>query len=218
MVQDTRFAMKKVELSCYQIVPIVRRSTSAPETPARSGGGSAAVNSPLIESIRALKERVPAVNFQEPTKKRLPHDASVQRYLKELRRYPPMTRKEEMDTLRRARKGDPKAIERLVTSNLRFVVSVALEYQGRGVPLSDLIAEGNMGLMEALNRFDEIPGLQVYQLRRLVDSSGDIERAETYLRGGHASQPAGGHGSHGPTMGADDSGVGTGADGRRGGK
>ena len=99
-----------------------------------------------------------ALDFQEPTRKRLPHDASVQRYLKELRRYPPMTRKEEMETLARARKGDQKAIERLVTSNLRFVVSVALEYQGRGVPLSDLIAEGNMGLMEALNRFDETRG------------------------------------------------------------
>ena len=99
-----------------------------------------------------------ALDFQAPTRKRLPHDASVQRYLKELRRYPPMTRKEEMETLARARKGDQKAIERLVTSNLRFVVSVALEYQGRGVPLSDLIAEGNMGLMEALNRFDETRG------------------------------------------------------------
>ncbi len=86
------------------------------------------------------------------------HDASVQRYLKELRKYPPMSRKEEEKTLRRARKGDARAIERLITSNLRFVVSVALEYQGRGVPLSDLIAEGNMGLMEALKRFDEKRG------------------------------------------------------------
>ena len=87
-------------------------------------------------------------------------DASVQRYLKELRKYPPMTRKEEEDTLKQARKGNQAAIDRLITSNLRFVVSVALEYQGRGVALADLIAEGNMGLMEALKRFDEKRGFK----------------------------------------------------------
>ena len=87
-------------------------------------------------------------------------NASVQRYLKELRKYPPMTRKEEEDTLKQARKGNQAAIDRLITSNLRFVVSVALEYQGRGVALADLIAEGNMGLMEALKRFDEKRGFK----------------------------------------------------------
>lgn len=85
-------------------------------------------------------------------------DASVQYYLKELRKYPPMSREEEEKTLKLARKGNRDAIHRVITSNLRFVVSVALEYQGRGVPLADLIAEGNMGLMEALNRFDENRG------------------------------------------------------------
>ncbi len=98
------------------------------------------------------------MDVNDTIQKRSAHDASVQRYLKELRKYPPMSRKEEEKTLQRARKGDTKAIERLITSNLRFVVSVALEYQGRGVLLSDLIAEGNMGLMEALKRFDEKRG------------------------------------------------------------
>jgi RNA polymerase primary sigma factor len=87
-------------------------------------------------------------------------DPSVQHYLKELRKYPPMTREEEESTLRDARSGDQKAIDRIITSNLRFVVSVALEYQGRGVPLADLIAEGNVGLMEALKRFDENRGFK----------------------------------------------------------
>lgn len=85
-------------------------------------------------------------------------DASVQYYLKELRKYPPMSREEEEKTLKLARKGNQTAIDRVITSNLRFVVSVALEYQGRGVPLADLIAEGNVGLLEALNRFDETRG------------------------------------------------------------
>lgn len=87
-------------------------------------------------------------------------DASVQSYLKELRKYPPMSREEEEETLRKARKGDRKAVDKVITSNLRFVVSVALEYQGRGVPLADLIAEGNVGLMEALKRFDEKRGFK----------------------------------------------------------
>ena len=98
------------------------------------------------------------MDLSDKVQKRFAHDSSVQRYLKELSKYTPMSRKEEEETLERSRKGDTQAVERLITSNLRFVVSVALEYQGRGVPLSDLIAEGNMGLMEALKRFDEKRG------------------------------------------------------------
>jgi RNA polymerase primary sigma factor len=93
-------------------------------------------------------------------RRRFDNDASVQWYLKELRNYPPMTRSQEEETFLRARKGDGKAVESLLSSNLRFVVSVALEYQGRGVPLSDLIAEGNLGLIEALKRFDEKRGFK----------------------------------------------------------
>ena len=97
---------------------------------------------------------------KEGDRRRFDNEASVQRYLRELRNYPPMTRKQEEETLQRARKGDSRAVESILTSNLRFVVSVALEYQGRGVPLSDLIAEGNVGLIEALKRFDEKRGFK----------------------------------------------------------
>jgi RNA polymerase primary sigma factor len=71
-----------------------------------------------------------------------------------------MTREEEEATLQDARRGNQLAIDRVITANLRFVVSVALEYQGRGVPLADLIAEGNVGLLEALTRFDENRGFK----------------------------------------------------------
>ena len=132
--------------------------------------------------IETGEELLVDMNLGDVIQKRSAHDASVQRYLKELRRYPPMTRAEEEETLRLARKGDQKAIERLITSNLRFVVSVALEYQGRGVPLSDLIAEGNVGLMEALNRFDEKRGYKfisyaVWWIRQAILNS--LKRTST---------------------------------------
>jgi RNA polymerase primary sigma factor len=69
-----------------------------------------------------------------------------------------MSREQEEETLRRARKGDQEAAERLITSNLRFVVSVAMQYAGCGLTLPELISEGNVGLMKALERFDEKRG------------------------------------------------------------
>ena len=104
------------------------------------------------------------------------NDATVRSYLRELRRYPPMSREEEREAAREARKGDRKAYDRLVACNLRFVVSVALEYQGRGLPLSELIAEGNVGLLGAVERFDEERGYKLisYAVWRIRQS---IQRA-----------------------------------------
>lgn len=79
---------------------------------------------------------------------------TIGRYMEDLRRYPPISREEEEKTVARAKKGDRAAIDHLVTSNLRFVVNVASSYRGRGLPLQELIAEGNLGLMKALDRFD----------------------------------------------------------------
>jgi RNA polymerase primary sigma factor len=75
-------------------------------------------------------------------------------YLKEINRIPLLTREEEDHFARRAAKGDKAAIDKLVSSNLRFVVNVAKKYQNQGLPLSDLISEGNIGLMNAIERFD----------------------------------------------------------------
>ena len=79
-------------------------------------------------------------------------------YLAQIQRYTPLSREEECDTARAARAGDEDALGRLVQANLRFVVSVALQYTGRGVPLLDLISEGNTGLIEAARRYDERRG------------------------------------------------------------
>lgn len=79
---------------------------------------------------------------------------SVSLYLKEIDKIPLLTRDQEIAVSKKAAKGDRKAKEILIVSNLRFVVSVAKKYQGYGLPLSDLISEGNLGLIQAVDRFD----------------------------------------------------------------
>ena len=81
-------------------------------------------------------------------------------YLDEIGRYRLLTRKEERALGRRIRKGDADAVNALVCANLRFVVSIAKKYQGRAVPLLDLIDEGNLGLVRAAERFDETKGVK----------------------------------------------------------
>lgn len=74
--------------------------------------------------------------------------------MKEINKIPLLTRKEEDTFARQAAKGEKFAIDKLVSSNLRFVVNVAKKYQNQGLPLSDLINEGNIGLMNAIDRYD----------------------------------------------------------------
>jgi RNA polymerase primary sigma factor len=87
-------------------------------------------------------------------------DDSISKYFKDVRKSVILTPKQEIDLARRIKKGDQAAIDRLVNSNLKFVVSVAKEYQGQGLPLSDLISEGNYGLIKAATRFDHKKGFR----------------------------------------------------------
>jgi RNA polymerase primary sigma factor len=75
-------------------------------------------------------------------------------YLNEINRIPLLTREEEDAAARAAGQGDQRARDRLVNANLRFVVNVAKKYQGQGLPLADLISEGNIGLLNAVERYD----------------------------------------------------------------
>ena len=75
-------------------------------------------------------------------------------YLKEINKIPLLTRDEENEYARAAARGEQAAKDKLVQANLRFVVNVAKKYQNQGLPLSDLISEGNIGLMNAIERFD----------------------------------------------------------------
>ncbi|MBD3238946.1 MAG: sigma-70 family RNA polymerase sigma factor, partial [Chitinivibrionales bacterium] len=76
-------------------------------------------------------------------------------YLADISRSCPLAPNEEAELALRIRRGDQKALHRLITANLRFVVSVARNYQHQGVPLEDLVNEGNIGLIRAARKFDE---------------------------------------------------------------
>ena len=85
---------------------------------------------------------------------------SLERYLLEIGRLPRLSPQEEAALAVRARSGDRRAVELLVTANLRFVVSVAKQYQNHGLSLNDLINEGNLGLLKAVHRYDETKGFK----------------------------------------------------------
>ena len=79
-------------------------------------------------------------------------------YLKDINKIPLLTREEENDLAVKAARGDEKAKHKIVNANLRFVVNVAKKYQNRGLDLTDLISEGNIGLLTAIERFDVTKG------------------------------------------------------------
>ncbi len=85
---------------------------------------------------------------------------ALEKYLSEIGREELLTSDEEVELAQRIRKGDRKALERLTKANLRFVVSVAKQYQNQGLSLPDLINEGNLGLIKAAEKFDETRGFK----------------------------------------------------------
>jgi len=87
-------------------------------------------------------------------------ESSLDQYLKEISAYPLLSREDEIALAERIRAGDEESLDKLVRSNLRFVVSVAKKYQNQGVALGDLINEGNLGLIRAAHKFDETKGIK----------------------------------------------------------
>lgn len=85
---------------------------------------------------------------------------SLDKYLQDISKIPLITADEEVELAQRIKKGDQKALDKLTKSNLRFVVSVAKQYQNQGLKLPDLINEGNAGLVKAAKRFDETRGFK----------------------------------------------------------
>lgn len=81
-------------------------------------------------------------------------DKALQNYLRQISKYKPLSREEERELGMRAKNGDSEAIERLIQANLKFVVKIAARYQNRGLSLSELISEGNIGLIKAIEKFE----------------------------------------------------------------
>src|SRR5579885_1262328 len=89
-------------------------------------------------------------------------EGNLSRYLQEIRKFPMLAPEEEYMPAKRWREhADPEAAQRLVTSHLRLVAKIAMGYRGYGLPLSELIAEGNVGRMQAVKRFDPDRGFRL---------------------------------------------------------
>ncbi len=116
---------------------------------------------------------------------------SLELYLNEIKNYHPLDSKEEIELASRAKKGDLKAIDTLITHNLRFVVAVAKKFQGQGIPFEDLINEGNLGLIKAVDRFDETRGFRFISyavwwitqgIRQAIQKTGRVIRLPAHVR------------------------------------
>ena len=88
------------------------------------------------------------------------NNLTLDKYLNEVSREGMITQEEEVELTKRIREGDSLALDRMVRANLRFVISVAKQYQGQGMPLIDMISEGNVGLIKAAEKFDETRGFK----------------------------------------------------------
>jgi len=86
------------------------------------------------------------------------HDDVLSMYLKEINKIPLLTREEEVELCEKAKKGDKAAKDKIIKANLRFVVKVAKKYQNHGLDLTDLISEGNIGLINAIEKFEPSRG------------------------------------------------------------
>jgi alternative sigma factor RpoH len=115
---------------------------------------------------------------------------SIKAYLKDIRSIPLLTPKQEVDLAHRVQKGDKQAREQMIKSNLRLVISIAKRYVNLGVPLSDLIEEGNIGLMKSIEKFDPTRGFRfsTYSawwikqgISRAIIDQGKMIRVPVYL-------------------------------------
>lgn len=115
---------------------------------------------------------------------------ALKTYLKEVRHIPLLTAKEEIDLSKRVNKGDEQARKKMIRSNLRLVINIAKRYSYLGIPLLDLIEEGNLGLMKAVERFDPKRGFRFSTyaawwikqgITRSITEQGKIIRVPVYM-------------------------------------
>ena len=120
-----------------------------------------------IKADKKTAEKKPVKKRKKKTKaeqaiQKIGNDAnrSLSKYLQEISKFEPLHPEREIELAIAVKKGSRRALKELTEANLRFVVSVAKDYQGQGLPLTDLINEGNLGLIKAAERFDETRGFK----------------------------------------------------------
>ena len=132
---------------------VALRRTLAPAKPADE---RAAVATPESNPVRRERDTSPANEYKERAS--YDGDTAIKLYLREIGQVKLLTPQEEIELAARIKKGDKKAREQMIKANLRLVVKIAHDYEGLGLPLLDLINEGNIGLMKAVERFDPSKG------------------------------------------------------------
>ena len=153
------------------------KAKAAPKAKAKAAPKAKAKTAPKAKAKAAPKAKAkaaPKAETKKPAKKtrkkkkldkkiqNIGNDAnrSLSKYLNEISKFEPLHPDREVELTIRVRQGDRRALKELTEANLRFVVSVAKDYQGQGLPLTDLINEGNLGLIKAAERFDETRGFK----------------------------------------------------------
>jgi len=116
---------------------------------------------PVLPPVHVPREAVDAAPIVTIDRGGLSGDFALRMYLREISETPLLTPEQEVELAERIRKGDAEARERMIRSNLRLVVKIAHDYDGMGLPLLDMINEGNMGLMRAVQRFDPRKGAKL---------------------------------------------------------
>jgi len=149
---------------------VVRARKPARRHPAvRAGSNLSFARSPFSRKKRALKAEAKPTQTGKPNEKEAPisferersaydGDTAIKLYLREIGQVKLLTPQEEIQLAVRIKRGDKKAREQMIKANLRLVVKIARDYEGIGLPLLDLISEGNIGLMKAVERFDPKKG------------------------------------------------------------
>ena len=134
-----------------------KKVTASKEKPVKKAVAKA-TEKPGKKPVRKRKKKTKA----EQVIQKIGNDAnrSLSKYLQEISRFQPLDPEREIELAVRVKQGDRRALKELTEANLRFVVSVAKDYQGQGLPLTDLINEGNLGLIKAAERFDESRGFK----------------------------------------------------------
>ncbi|MEO6410381.1 MAG: RNA polymerase sigma factor RpoS [Burkholderiaceae bacterium] len=153
--------MTRTRATSDRVVQTGRESTPAAAALTRSIGNGHAGSTPLADAtgFDEAELEVPIAAVEVPAGETEPGNP-LQAYLRDIRRAPLFSPQEEFDTATRARAGDFEARQQMIEHNLRLVVSIAKNYLGRGLPMTDLIEEGNLGLMHAIEKFEPQRGFR----------------------------------------------------------